>query len=53
MNRFQAGRQSEEIAKKMYMLPGGKYDLEKSANLLIDNFRNAAIGRMTFEEPEF
>ena len=54
-NESVSGRQAiEEIAKKrMYMLPGGKYDLEKSANLLIDNFRNAAIGRMTFEEPEF
>ena len=43
----------EEIAKNRGCLSkGGEYDIEKAANLLLDDFRNGKIGKITLEFPD-
>jgi len=42
-----------EIAKnRACLLKGGEYDIDKAAVLLMDDFRNGRIGRITLEFPE-
>lgn len=43
----------EEIAKNRgCLLKGGEYDIEKAANLLLDDFRSGKIGKITLEFPD-
>lgn len=43
----------EEVAKaRSCLAKGGEFDLIKASNLLIDDFRNGKLGRMTLEFPE-
>lgn len=37
--------------KRGCLVPGGEIDLERAANLIIDEFRSGKIGRITLEEP--
>ena len=42
-----------EIAKvRGCLLKGGNYDTVKAARLLIDDFRNGKLGRITLEMPD-
>jgi len=42
-----------EIAKnRACLLKGGDYDIDKAAAILLDDFQNGRIGRMTLEFPE-
>ena len=38
-------------AKRGFLLSGAEVDRERSANMLLDEFRSAKIGRITLEEP--
>ncbi len=43
----------EAIAKKRgFMISGGEYDLLRAAQIVLDEFRSAKIGRITLESPE-
>ena len=43
----------EEIAKNRHCLVrGSELDMEKAARLLLDDFRNGRIGRITLEFPQ-
>jgi ribosome biogenesis GTPase A len=43
----------EEVAKaRSCLAKGGEFDLIKASNLLIDDFRNGKLGRMTLEFPK-
>jgi len=43
----------EEIAlKRGYILPGKRVDYERTARMLLDEFRSGKIGRVTLERPE-
>ncbi|WP_313070140.1 ribosome biogenesis GTPase YlqF [Lacrimispora sp.] len=43
----------EEVAKaRACLAKGGEFDLIKASNLLIDDFRNGKLGRMTLEFPK-
>lgn len=37
--------------KRGFLVSGGKVDWERSANMLLDEFRAARIGRITLEVP--
>ena len=42
----------EQIAKKRgFLLGGGRFDYERTANTVLDEFRSATIGRITLERP--
>ncbi|MCM1189340.1 MAG: ribosome biogenesis GTPase YlqF [bacterium] len=46
------GAMLEEIARgRGCLLKGGKSDLKKAADLLLDDFRSGRLGRMTLERP--
>ena len=38
--------------KRGFLIPGGEIDAERTANILLDEFRACKIGRITLEEPE-
>ena len=43
----------ERVAKRRGCLKaGGKYDLDKAANYVIDDFRNGRLGAISLEQPE-
>ena len=43
----------EAIAvKRGFILPGKRIDYERAARTILDEFRSAAIGRITLERPE-
>ena len=43
----------EEIGRKRgFLISGGEVDLERTSNMLLDEFRAAKIGRITLELPE-
>ena len=43
----------ETAAKKRgFLISGGEYDLERMANVLLDEFRSGKLGRITLEIPE-
>ncbi|MBE7048567.1 MAG: ribosome biogenesis GTPase YlqF [Ruminococcaceae bacterium] len=43
----------EAVAKKRgFIVSGGEYDLLRAANVVLDEFRSAKIGRITLEWPE-
>ena len=43
----------EEIGRKRgFLISGGEVDLERTSNMLLDEFRAAKIGRITLEFPE-
>ncbi len=43
----------EMIGKKRgFMISGGEIDTERAANIVLDEFRSAKIGRITLEKPE-
>ena len=43
----------EEIARvRKCLAKGGAYDTEKAAAMLLDDFRNGKLGRITLEIPE-
>ena len=49
----EVGKVLENIAKnRACLLKGGEYDIEKAAALLMDDFRNGRLGRITLEVPE-
>ena len=49
----EVGKVLEDIAKnRACLLKGGEYDIEKAAALLMDDFRNGRLGRITLEVPE-
>ena len=49
----EVGKVLEDIAKnRVCLLKGGEYDIEKAAVLLMDDFRNGRLGRITLEVPE-
>lgn len=49
----EVGKVLEDIAKnRACLLKGGEYDIEKAAVLLMDDFRNGRLGRITLEVPE-
>ncbi len=39
--------------KRGFLVPGGEIDAERTANVLLDEFRGCKIGRITLEEPEY
>ena len=52
-----AGQSDEQILeaigrKRGALLPGGKINLQKAADLVIHDFRSAVMGRMTLETPQ-
>ncbi len=49
----EVGKVLEDIAKnRACLLKGAEYDIEKAAALLMDDFRNGRLGRITLEVPE-
>ena len=38
--------------KRGFLVSGGEVDLERTSNMLLDEFRAAKIGRITLERPE-
>jgi ribosome biogenesis GTPase A len=42
-----------EIAKARHcLLKGNEYDIDKAAGILLDEFRNGKLGKITLEKPE-
>lgn len=53
MDIQEAGKVLEELAfKRACLLKGGAADIERAATLLLDDFRNARLGRLTLEYPD-